>query len=773
MTTARVASPSPCPPDGRLLLCGYGYFLTEYLSGAAVAVAVLASFTFFLSTLAGRASAIPLPTINTNNIVNVTNAPYNAVGDGVTTNTTAIQNAINAAALGGKTNGLSGGTVEIPAAARAYLSGPLTMASYVNLQIDSGAKLQMLPYGSYPGGSDPTDFISASDLKDIEISGSGTIDGQGAAWWTAYNADNSLNRPRAMFAPAGCNPVLVRDVTLQNPPNTHLSFRSSDHVPCGNVTVTNITINTPDGTPNTDGMDVSATNVLVVNSSISDGDDHIAIGDSAAFDGNITVTNCLFGTGHGVSIGSYTSGGVSNLMVINCVWNGSENGIRLKSERGRGGLVQSLNYENLSMTNVQWPILIYSYYNYGEGTLLDATPYMAATDTVQTVNTTTPIWRNIIISNVTATITGGQPPIMIWGLPEMLVSNVTLSAVTITGGTKDCEIYITSGLQFVNSQVPLSAGNATFELYHAQLTITNSALSNNLVTLSGLTTNSYGNTLALYNARGSLQDPDALENGPLTLGNGAFTVSNNLTLSPAGIVNYVLGTNAATVVVKGNLALGGTNNISAGGGFTNGTYTLMTCTGALSGTLPALGATPPGFDCAFVTNSSRDLNLIVTSLLPGVPANLTALGTNLSINLQWSASSNAGSYDLQRSTINGGPYATIADVTATNYSDAAVIPGTTYFYVVATTNADGASANSIQAGAVPLPSLVPPNLAWQVNGNQLQLSWPADHLGWLLQMQTNDLGTNWVDCPGSTNIFQTNLILNPANGAVFLRLIYP
>jgi hypothetical protein len=737
---------------------------------ARVALAVVACAW----TLPTRAQPI-LPAINTNNIIVVTNAPYNAVGDGVTTNTTAIQNAINAAAPGPKTNGLSGGTVEIPAAARPYLSGPLTMSNCVNLQINSGAELQMLPYGSYPGGSNPTDFISASGLHDIEISGSGTIDGQGAAWWTNYNDKIITNRPKAMFAPAACNPVLVRDVTLQNPPNTHISFRSSNHVPCGNVTVTNITINTPDGTPNTDGMDMSVTNAFVVNSHISDGDDHIAMGDSAAFDGNIIISNCTFGTGHGVSIGSYTTGGLSNLLVINCGWNGSENGIRLKSERGRGGFVQSLNYQNLSMTNVQWPILIYSYYNYGVGTLENATPTMAATDTVQTVTTSTPIWRNITISNVTATVstTGSGPPIMIWGLPEMLVSNVTLCGVNITGGTKDCEIYITSGLQFINSQVPLSAGNDTFELYDAQLTVTNSAPSPNLVTLSGLTTNGLGNTLAFYNAKGSLQDPDALEDGPLTLGGGTFTVSNNLSLSSSNIVNYVLGTNAATVVVKGSLALGGAIDISAGGGFTNGTYALMTCTGALSGSLPTLGATPSGFVCALATNSAGQVNLIVTPPPPGIPANLAAQGTNLMITSQWSASSNAASYNLKRSTTNGGPYSLIASVTATNYSDAAVNPGTTYYYVVCATNSVAGSANSTQASAVPLPSLVPTNLTYQVNGSQLQLSWPSDHLGWLLQFQTNEMGTNWVNWPNSSNIFQTNVIINSTNGPVFFRLVYP
>jgi polygalacturonase len=384
---------------------------------------------------------IPLPTINTNNIIVVTNASYNAVGDGVTTNTTAIQDAINAVAAGGTTNGLKGGTVEVPAAAGTYLSGPLTLSSYVNLQIDKGATLQMLPYGSYPGGSSPADFISVTGAKDIELSGSGTIDGQGAAWWSAYNA-SKIARPYAMFGPNGCNTVLVCNVTLQNPPNTHMTIGANGSVPCGNVMVTNLTINTQDGSPNTDGIDLDGTNVEIVNSHISDGDDHIAIGGSSGRMANILVTNCFFGTGHGVSIGSYTSAGVSNLVVINCTWSGSENGIRVKSERGRGGLVQALTYENLGMTNVQSPILFYSYYNYGEGQLNEATPYMAATDTIRTVTSSTPIWRNIVVSNLTATESGSSAPIMIWGLPEMLFSNVMLNDVNITGSSAGtCQFY--------------------------------------------------------------------------------------------------------------------------------------------------------------------------------------------------------------------------------------------------------------------------------------------------------------------------------------------
>ena len=106
-----------------------------------------------------------LPAINTNFIVTVTNSAYGALGDNATDNTTAIQSAITAAAHGGLTTGLLGGSVRIPAGSNAYLCGPLAFANNVNLQIDGGAVLRLLPYGAYPGGiTSPASFISGSSL---------------------------------------------------------------------------------------------------------------------------------------------------------------------------------------------------------------------------------------------------------------------------------------------------------------------------------------------------------------------------------------------------------------------------------------------------------------------------------------------------------------------------------------------------------------------------------------------------------------------------------
>ena len=711
---------------------------------------------------------IPLPKINTNNVINVTNALYGAVNDGVVTNTTAIQKAINAAALGGVTNGLSGGTVEIPAGV--FLCGPLTMSNSVNLQVDTGATLKMLPYGSYPGGTSPTDFISASKLHDIEISGPGTIDGQGAAWWAAYEA-SGINRPKAMFAPSTCTNVLVQNITMQSPPNTHISLRSL----CKDVTVQGIIINTTSDvlSDNTDGIDVNATNCLIQNCFISCGDDHIAMGGGSSA---ITITNCTFGNGHGVSIGSSTSGGLQNLLVISntmTIYDSASlsSGIRMKSGRDRGGFARNLTYLNMALTNVQNPIFISSYYP-------DSTiPSNPTTDTGSTVTATTPIWRDITISNVNIVTPSGRNAGRIYGLPEMLITNLTLSKVTVNADLQ-FEMYHICNARFIDSQINVLASANTFKIYNADLTLTNSVFNTNLVKIAGWSSALITNRLTFFNARVAFTDTNVLpRTASLTLGGSTLTVSNNWNMDVSQALNFTLGASNATIAVISNLTLNGTINISPGDGFTNGTYTIFTYSKTLTWGTPVLGSTPAGHNYTLDINTIGQVNLIVTPPPPGIPANLTALGTNLSINLRWFASSNAVSYNLKRSTTNGGTYSIIANVTATNYSDTAVNPGTTYFYVVSATNSLVESANSIQASAAPLPSSVSTNLNFQMSGNKLQLSWPQDHQGWRLQIQTNDLsrglGTNWVDWPDSTNVFQTNIVINLASGSVFLRLIYP
>lgn len=740
-------------------------------SGNLAIVAHLAVIFFLGCSLPARAVVPWALSINTNNVINVINS--GALGDGITTNTLSIQNAINAAARGGQTNTLFGGVVEIPAAANAYVCGPLCLSNHVCLQIDAGAILRMLPLNEYPGGTvNPSNFITGSSLQDIEITGPGAIDGQGTPWWPYANT-NGATRP-SMIVLTDCNREMIQNITLSNSPMFHISIGGGHP---GNTTVQGVTVRAPSSsdpvTPshNTDACDVDGTNVLVQNCNISTGDDDFTCGGGTH---DVLVTNNVYGNGHGISIGSFTdSGGVSNITVINCTINGADNGIRIKSDNNRGGLVQNINYYNIGITNVHFPIQVYAYYN-ANGTPSSISPTVAAGTNPAPVTTLTPIYRNITFSNITATSVSGYPIGLIWARTEMPATNIIFNKVNITGD-RSFDLYNVVGAEFVDCNLGVSATSNTFALFDAQPIITNSAPSSTLFTFNGLTTNGYGNTLALYNAQGALSNTNALDKGPLTLSASTFTVSNDLSLFPNIVLNFALGTNSTRLAVVGNLTLGGTNNISAGPGFTNGTYTLITYTGTLNGSLPTLSSAPSGYDYAFDTSIAGEVNLVVRLT---APTNLMAMATNLQINLNWNSVGGASSYNLKRGTTSGGPYPTVfSGLTATNYADTAVTNAVNYFYVVSAVGAGGESTNSLQASAAPLPSNQPTNIVVQASSGQMQLSWPQDHLGWRLQMQTNapggGLGTNWVTVNDSTNITSTNIVFNPAYGSVFFRLIYP
>jgi polygalacturonase len=369
----------------------------------------LLAAALFMGLAMPMSAAPPLPVIPAYS-TNVTQSPYNANGNGIFTNTTAIQNAITD--VGNK----GGGTVEIPAGV--YLTGPLTMANNINLQIDAGAILRMLPMASWPGTSP---LLTFGSLKNVEISGGGSIDGQGGGWWPT-SAGSGLY----MIYFSSCNTVLVQNVTISNAPKQQIVFKSSKN---GNITIQNTTISAPSShaaTPshNTDGIDLVGTNCLIQNCVISTGDDNIALGTSSSGvpTSGVLVTNCAFGDGHGMTIGSNTEGGVSNLVVINCTFNGTDCGIRMKSDNatsgggGQGGIAQNLFYYNLGMTNIRYqPILIYSYYN-EDSSPTGITPATAAGETVG--SSLYPIWENIVISNLTATVASGGDAGLIWGRTE-------------------------------------------------------------------------------------------------------------------------------------------------------------------------------------------------------------------------------------------------------------------------------------------------------------------------------------------------------------------
>jgi len=542
-------------------------------------------------------------------VYNVTN--YGAIGDGISTNSAAINAAIMDACV---TH--AGGTVEIPfvpGTSNIYLSGPIAVKSFLNLQVDAGVTLRMLPYGSYSGGDFIADTTGSHAYHDIEISGTGTIDGQAtlSGWWSV---SGTSGKPYMMNFYHGAQ-ILIKDVTLTRAPIMHIKINGSS---CTNVTIQNITISTDSSdSHNTDGIDVAGNNILIKDSSISCGDDNIAASANCA---NIVITNITFGAGHGMSIGGATSpGGVSNLLVINCTFNGTDNGIRIKSDNAwgsnvGGGPCQNLQYLNLGMTNVNnTAIMIYSYYN-EVGTPISITPATAAGEIVTNLNST-PSYRNIIISNLNATVAGSGIAGIIWGRTELPATNIVMSRVNIKAA-KSFDVYNAYQIQFADSTITTTTGGQqTFVLWNAGLVVTNSLPGTNSVVIGGAT--STNQNIELDNVFASLTTTNAFGANPITLNGGILTNSGALTLTNSSVQNFFLGTNASKIVVNGNLILNSTINVTNGAGFAATNYVLMTYTGSLSGT-PVLGVTPAvhSYSYQLDTSTPGQVKLVVTPPSP-------------------------------------------------------------------------------------------------------------------------------------------------------------
>ncbi len=385
-------------------------------------------------------AVVPLPTIGTG-LFDVTK--YGAIGDDKTDNTTAIQAALTAAGNAG------GGTVTIPSGT--FLSGPMVLSSGTRLDISSGAVLKMLPMASYPAGA--TAFITANKAHDIALTGAGTVEGQGQAWWTAFASDASLARPQEVSL-SNSTRVQISGLRFQNPPEEHIWVKGDTDVTITGITISTLAVSGQQPPKNTDGVDIGATGVFFCNNSIACGDDNVVMSGT-----NIYVAYSTFGVGHGCSIGSITSKGVSNVTVDHITMNGTTSGIRMKSARDRGGLVENLTYSNMTMTNVETPVYITSYY--------PTLPTDPAADTAQTITATTPIWNNITIKNVTAT--GSTNAGILWGLPEQPISGLAFDNVRIQA-TAGMEIFHATGVSFTDASVVTPKSGTAVTVYDATVT---------------------------------------------------------------------------------------------------------------------------------------------------------------------------------------------------------------------------------------------------------------------------------------------------------------
>jgi polygalacturonase len=352
---------------------------------------------------------------------------YGARGNGISKDTAAIQAAIDACEMKG------GGTVRLSAGT--YLSAPILLKSNIVFHLDKGATLLgSAEHGDYPPKTEFREpglqsLVSATNASNVAITGDGVIDGAGQTWWEMARTVKDAGvmgsdhpRPRLVVFDH-CKHALVEGVTIQNSPMWQLVLYYSD-----DVNIRNIKVLAPANSPNTDAIDpFSSSNVRIDHVFADVGDDDIAIKSGAIGSPgpdepsrDITITDCTFLHGHGLSVGSEIAGGAQNIRAERIHFNGTDNGIRVKANRDRGNDVGHLLFRDIEMKDVKNAVIISEYY-----------PQVLPPDqdSPQPVTRLTPHFHDIELDNVMAT--GSASAGAIVGLPESPVLGVVLRNVKI------------------------------------------------------------------------------------------------------------------------------------------------------------------------------------------------------------------------------------------------------------------------------------------------------------------------------------------------------
>lgn len=372
---------------------------------------------------------------------------FGAVEGGETMVTEAIRAAVEACFDAG------GGRVVIPSGE--WLTGPIHLRSNVNLHISEGALVKFskniddyLPavFTRWEGMEcmNYSAPIYARGATNIALTGDGILDGQGEAWWDwkqsrqgvgarrlyelivagvppherlVANEDFSLRPNFVQFI--NCRNVLVENVTLSNGP-----MWTIHPIYCTNMVVRGVKVVTVG--PNNDGINPDSTQELLIEDCyFSTGDDCVVLKAGLNEDGwrvdrptqNVVIRNVYGNEGHGgVVVGSEMSGSVRNVYAHDLYFEGTDRGIRFKSMRGRGGVVENVWIENVRMRNIG-----------GEAIRLNM---FYSSSTVQPLTDTPALFRNIHMRNIFCD--GAARAIDLIGLPEAAIENISLTDAHIT-----------------------------------------------------------------------------------------------------------------------------------------------------------------------------------------------------------------------------------------------------------------------------------------------------------------------------------------------------
>jgi polygalacturonase len=496
-------------------------FESIWTRGCAATIAITAGCWF--SACARDASPSAAAPVFPNTVLSL--AHYGASGDGKTLNTAAFARAITALSENG------GGTLIVPPGL--WLTGPIKLRSHINLHLERGALIQFSgDHNLYPltiidmKGEKEVDSlspISGENLEDVAITGAGILDGGGDAWrmvkkdkltereWTAlvksggvlnakkdvwwpsksalegekavaalqkrgslkledYQPYHQFLRPK-MLRLIGCKRLLIEGVTFQNPPNWTLNPALCEDVSVLNVNVFNATT-----AQNSDALDLESCRRAIVRGCTFDvGDDGVCLKSGKDAAGrrigvpteDVLVEDCTVYHAHGgFTIGSEMSGGVRNVRVNNCTFIGTDIGLRFKSTRGRGGVVEKIFISNVRMVDIPGDAINFNLYYGGKAPLDEAA---GSTDTdCPPVTEATPCFRDLHIENVLCR--GAQSAIVLQGLPEMPLRDITLKNVSITS-QKGVSVTDAQSISFQDVRVEHKTGEAlrTFRVKNSKL----------------------------------------------------------------------------------------------------------------------------------------------------------------------------------------------------------------------------------------------------------------------------------------------------------------
>jgi len=442
-------------------------------------------------------------------------ADYGAVGDGKTKNTQAIAEAIKAAAAarGGTVLFPPGTYLTGPIGLQSYVELHVEAGATILFSREYGD--YPLVQTHYEGEQRVrcTAPIHGRDLCHVAITGQGVFDGQGQAWrpvkkskmtaqqwadllasggatdesgkiwWPTARARDArayLGKLRAggktprledyepvreflrpcLLELTECRDVLLEGPTFQNSPAWNLH-----PLLCDGVTIRRVKVLNPWWSQNGDGLDLdSCRNCLVTDSHFDVGDDAICLKSGRDEAGqklgrpteNVTISNCTVAHGHGgVVIGSEMSGGVRNIEVSNCVFLGTDVGLRFKTTRGRGGVVENVRISNVEMDGIPHDAILFDMY-YGGMAPGESEPG-EKTERVEPVSERTPRFRNFHITNVVCRSAGTA--INLRGLPEMPIEAITIenSILAADRGVtiQDAKDIVLAGVQVEAKQPPV------------------------------------------------------------------------------------------------------------------------------------------------------------------------------------------------------------------------------------------------------------------------------------------------------------------------------